>query len=134
MLHPEGYLGREMVDSTIKAFVFTVGPPAGVSFGKREGNARPRRGGVCVCVCIFLGGDPQLKEHHGGSDHEKTDHFIWEFEGAGRDSSFWLTKTMPRENRLPKITAEETCFFFFLKEEEGGLLALRVENNRQRLF
>lgn len=42
-----------MVDSTIKAFVFTAGPPAGVSFAEREGNPRPWRGGVggCVCVC-----------------------------------------------------------------------------------
>lgn len=117
-----------MVDSTIKAFVFTAGPPAGVSFAEREGNPRPWRGGVggCVCVCAcerrrrrrrrwwWKGGGPQLKEHHGGSDHKKTGRFIWEFEGAGRDSTFWLTKTMPGEKRLPKITAEETCFFFFL--------------------
>lgn len=33
-------------------------------------------------------------------------HFIWESEGAGRDSTFWLTKTMPGDKRLPKITAD----------------------------
>lgn len=88
-----------------------------------------------MCMCVRGGGGgPQLKEHHGGSDQKKTGHFIWEFEEAGRDSTFWLTKTMPGEKRLPKITAEETCFSFFLTEEEGGLLACRVENNRQRLF
>lgn len=95
-------------------------------------------GEICVCVCVCLRGGPQLKEHHGGSHHKKTDHFIWEFEGTGRDSTFWLTKTMPREKRLPKITAEETwcLFFFFLcnRRRKGVFWLLRVENNRQRLF
>lgn len=60
-----------------------------------------------------------MKEHHGGSDHKKTGHFTWEFEGAGRDSTFWLTKTMPREKRLPKITSEETGFFFSEERRKG---------------
>lgn len=59
-----------MVDSTIKAFVFTAGPPAGVSFAKREGNPwRSARGGVCVCVFESeRERGPQLKEPHRGSD------------------------------------------------------------------
>lgn len=49
LLHPEGYLGWEMVDSTIKAFVFSTGPPAGVSLAEREPWTVDR---MCVCVCL----------------------------------------------------------------------------------
>lgn len=58
--------------------------------------------------------------------------FYLEFEEAGCDSTFWLTKTAPGGKSFPKITAGEAFPFFFpLKKEEGGLLACRVENNRQ---